>query len=66
MRRDWNPRFHALLSAFHARTGTPVLLNTSLNVMGKPIVHSAADAFTVFLSTGLDLLVINDHVFSKR
>ncbi|ARU25493.1 hypothetical protein RSSE_p1310 (plasmid) [Ralstonia solanacearum] len=66
VRRDWNPRFHALLSAFHVRTGTPVLLNTSLNVMGKPIVHSAADAFTVFLSTGLDLLVINDHVFSKR
>jgi carbamoyltransferase len=66
VREEWNPRFYALLRSFHALTGTPVLLNTSLNVMGKPIVHSAADAFTVFLSTGLDLLVINDHVFAKR
>jgi carbamoyltransferase len=60
-----NPRFHRLLSAFHRLTGTPVLLNTSLNVMGKPIVHSIADAMTLYLTSGIDLLVVGDHVFEK-
>jgi carbamoyltransferase len=62
---EWNPRFHALLSDFHARAGVPVLLNTSFNVMGKPIVHSAEDAFGVFLGSGLDGLVIGDLLFLK-
>lgn len=66
VRREWNPRFHELISAFNDLTGTPMLLNTSLNVMGKPIVHSAADALSVFLSSGLDVLVINDVVFQKH
>ena len=65
VRREWNPRFYDLISAFNEITGTPMLLNTSLNVMGKPIVHSAADALSVFLSSGLDLLVIDDQVFRK-
>jgi carbamoyltransferase len=60
-----NPRFHELISAFHQLTGVPVLLNTSLNVMGKPIVHSAADAFNIYLSSRIDILVIDDLVFSK-
>ena len=63
--RESNPRFHALISAFHRLTGVPVLLNTSLNIMGKPIVHSAADAFSIFLSSRIDVLVIDDLVFSK-
>lgn len=66
VRREWNPRFYDLISAFNGITGTPMLLNTSLNVMGKPIVHSAADAISVFLSSGLDLLVIDDAVFRKN
>lgn len=65
VRREWNPRFYDLISAFHGLTGTPMLLNTSLNVMGKPIVHSAGDAFNIFLSSGIDVLVIDDHVFAK-
>jgi carbamoyltransferase len=65
VRRDWNPRFHALLSAFYDRTGVPVLLNTSFNVMGKPIIHSVEDALAVFFTSGLDALVIGDHVFLK-
>lgn len=60
------PLFHRLISAFHERTGIPLLVNTSLNVMGKPIVHSASDALAVFVSTGLDHLVMGSHVFSKR
>lgn len=62
---DLNPRFYRLIRRFHAETGVPLLLNTSLNVMGKPIVHSVEDAVTVFATTGLDLLVIEDHVLTK-
>lgn len=65
LKEDWNPRFHALLSEFHRRSGVPVLLNTSFNVMGKPIVHSVEDAASVFLTSGLDALVIGDHLFTK-
>ncbi len=60
-----NPRFHALLTAFHQKTGVPILLNTSFNVMGKPIVNSVEDAFGVFMGSGLDALVIGDTFFSK-
>jgi len=62
----WSPRFHELLCAFHARTGVPVLLNTSFNVMGRPIVHAVEDAVAAFLTTGLDALVIEDHLFEKE
>jgi carbamoyltransferase len=65
LKQDWNPRFHALLSEFHRQTGIPVLLNTSFNVMGKPIVHSVEDAASVFLTSGLDALVIDDYLFTK-
>lgn len=61
-----NPRFHALLRAFHARTGVPLLLNTSLNVMGKPIVHSVEDAVALFATSGLDAMFIEDLVLTKR
>jgi carbamoyltransferase len=65
VKEDWNPRFHALLSEFQRRTGVPILLNTSFNVMGKPIVHSVEDAFGVFLGSGLDGLVVGDYLFTK-
>jgi carbamoyltransferase len=65
VKEEWNPRFHALLAEFHRRTGVPVLLNTSFNVMGKPIVHTVEDAFGVFLGSGLDGLVIGDYLFTK-
>ncbi len=65
VRREWNPRFYDLLQAFHALTGVPMLLNTSLNVMGKPIAHSAGDAINIYLSSKIDVLVIGDHVFCK-
>lgn len=62
---DWNPRFHRLLVAFHRQTGVPVLLNTSFNVMGKPIIHAVEDAAAVFLTSGLDALAIGDWLFTK-
>lgn len=62
---ETNPLFYQLLKAFEFETGLPILLNTSLNVMGKPIVHCVEDALATFLTSGLDLLVIEDCVFSK-
>lgn len=59
------PRFHALLTEFGRRTGFPVLLNTSFNVRGEPIVGTAADALGCFLRAGLDLLVM-DGVLVRR
>lgn len=60
-----NPRYHALLRAFEAITGVPVLLNTSFNVRGEPIVRTAREAYTCFMRTGMDLLVIEDHVYER-
>jgi carbamoyltransferase len=60
-----NPRFHALLTSFEGLTGLPILLNTSLNVMGKPIVHSTEDALAMFYTTGLDALVVEDWLLVK-
>jgi carbamoyltransferase len=62
---DTNPRFHALLSAFKARTGCPVLVNTSFNVRGEPIVASPEDAYRCFMGTELDLLAIGNCVLEK-
>jgi len=66
VKREHNPRFHALICAFHELTGVPILLNTSFNVMGKPIIHSVEDALAVFFTSGLDALVIDDKVFLKE
>ncbi len=62
---DMNPLFHRLISAFHAKTGVPMLLNTSFNVMGKPIVHSVEDALAVFYTCGLDRLVVGNYILEK-
>jgi len=60
-----NPRFHALISTFHRLTGVPILLNTSFNVMGKPILHSADEALLMLYTTGLDALVVDDWLLVK-
>jgi carbamoyltransferase len=65
VKREWNPRFYELIEAFYRLTGVPVVLNTSFNVMGKPIIHSVEDAIGVFMTTGLDALVIEDWLFLK-
>jgi carbamoyltransferase len=63
---ETNPRFHALLSEFKALTGAGVLVNTSFNVRGEPIVCTPEDAFRCFMGTELDLLVLEDHVLWKE
>lgn len=62
---DTNPRYHKLLTAFRELTGCSVLVNTSFNVRGEPIVCSPDDAYRCFMSTGMDYLVINNWLFSK-
>ncbi|MVA36775.1 carbamoyltransferase [Agrobacterium vitis] len=61
-----NPRFHSLLQAFFQRTGCPMLINTSFNVRGEPIVESPRDAFTCFMRTEMDYLVIGSAFLSKN
>ena len=65
VKREWNTKFYDLIEAFYRLTGIPLLLNTSFNVMGKPIIHSLEDAITVFFTTGLDVLVIEDYIIEK-
>jgi len=60
-----NPRYHALISAFHELTGVPVILNTSFNIMGKPILHTSEDAILMFYTSGLDALVVEDWLLVK-
>jgi carbamoyltransferase len=60
-----NPRFTRLLEAFERLTGCPVLVNTSFNVRGEPIVCTPADAYRCFLATEMDVLVLEDHVIIK-
>jgi carbamoyltransferase len=63
--RETNPRYHALLSAFKERTGCPVLINTSFNVRGEPIVCTPEDAFRCFMNTEMDALAIGDCYLEK-
>jgi carbamoyltransferase len=62
---DANPMYHRLLTEFAALTGVPVLLNTSFNVRGEPIVSSAEDALRTFWATGLDVLAIGSFLVRK-
>jgi carbamoyltransferase len=61
-----NPRFHRLLSTFRDRTGCPVLVNTSFNVRGEPLVCTPDDAFRCFMGTDLDVLVAGDCLLRKQ
>ncbi len=62
---ETNPRYHALLKAFDARTGCGVLVNTSFNVRGEPIVATPADAYRCFMRTEMDYLIVDDFILAK-
>ena len=64
--RETNPRYHALISAFKAHTGCPVLVNTSFNVRGEPIVCTPEDAFRCFMGTGIEALAIGNCYLRKN
>jgi len=63
---DTNPRYHKLISTFQAHTGCAVLVNTSFNVRGEPIVCTPEDAFRCFMGTDIELLVVGDSVLRKE
>ena len=63
--QETNPRFNELLKEFKGKTGCSVLINTSFNVRGEPIVCTPEDAYRCFMRTEMDILVLNNHVFKK-
>jgi carbamoyltransferase len=65
VRRDTNPRYYDIIDAFYRRTGCPVVVNTSFNVRGEPIVCTPEDAYRCFMRTEMDALVIENFVLHK-
>ena len=66
MHANTNPRFHALISRFKALTGCPVLVNTSFNVRGEPIVCTPEDAFRCFMGTEIEALALGNCFLRKE
>ena len=64
--RDTNPKYHSLISRFKEITGCPLLVNTSFNVRGEPIVCTPTDAFKCFMGTQLDALVVGNCFLIKE
>jgi carbamoyltransferase len=66
VRRDTNERYYDLLSSFHRLTECPLVVNTSFNVRGEPVVCSPEDAYRCFMRTEMDYLVLGDFLLDKR
>jgi len=64
--KETNPVFHELISAFEKKTGCPVIVNTSFNVRGEPIVESPADAYRCFMRTEMDALILGNYLLMKK
>ncbi len=64
--KDTNPRYHKVISKFKEKTGCPLVVNTSFNVRGEPIVCSPTDAFKCFMGTELDILAIGNYLLFKK
>ena len=65
VRRDTNPMYHDIIEAFYRRTGCPVIVNTSFNVRGEPIVCTPEDAYRCFMRTEMDALVLESFILHK-
>ena len=63
--KETNSRYYDLISKFKEKTGCPVVVNTSFNVRGEPIVNTPTDAFNCFMGTELDYLIIGDCILDK-
>ena len=63
---DTNPRYHAIIDAFARRTGYGIIINTSFNVRGEPIVCTPEDGYRCFMGTEMDYLVMGDFLFKKE
>ncbi|MBU4376403.1 MAG: carbamoyltransferase, partial [Candidatus Omnitrophica bacterium] len=60
-----NPKFYTLLKSFHEKTGLPVLINTSLNRRGEPMICSPDDALNMFYGSGLEYLIMGNYLIKK-
>lgn len=65
VQREHNPRFYDLIAEFDRLTGVPIVLNTSFNLNGEPIVCTPTDAIRTFYSCGLDALILGDYLIEK-
>ena len=65
VRREVNPLYYDIMAAFHHRTGCPVIVNTSFNVRGEPIVCSPEDAYRCFMRTNMDMLVLENFILER-
>jgi carbamoyltransferase len=65
VKEEWNQPFYRLIAHFRELTGVPLVLNTSFNVMGRPIAHSVEDVLSVFLSSGIDAVFIDGILMEK-
>jgi carbamoyltransferase len=63
---DTNPRYHKLIEQFYGQTGVPVIMNTSFNLRGEPIVTTPDNALNTFYASGLDTLVLGNHIVRKN
>jgi carbamoyltransferase len=63
---ETNPRYYALIKRFNELTGCPVVINTSFNVRGEPIICTPEDAFRCFMDSELDILVVGDYLLLKK
>ena len=63
---DTNPKYHAVISKFKDKTGCPLIVNTSFNVRGEPIICSPTDAFKCFMGTEMDVLAVGNYVLYKE
>ncbi|KAA3646459.1 MAG: hypothetical protein DWQ07_09605 [Chloroflexi bacterium] len=66
VRQEWNPRYHRLVQRFGEATGVPVLMNTSYNLRGEPIVTTPQNAINTFVNSGIDTLVMGDYIVTKK
>ncbi len=63
---ETNPRYHAMIKAFYEKYGCPVIINTSFNVRGEPIVCSPQDAYLCFMRTNMDYLIMGNYLLEKK
>ena len=63
---DTNPLYHAVISKFNEKTGCPIIVNTSFNIRGEPIVCNPTDAFNCFMGTNLDVLAVGNYLMLKE
>ena len=66
VRRETSPLYYDIIEAFYRRTGCPVIVNTSFNVRGEPIVCTPEDAYRCFMRTEMDALVVESFILDKR